>query len=91
MASIVPGNVGGVRDKAKGASLELRLKRVRDLCTRLEADLVRPRIRTSEACQSIIQYTKNTKDFMVPSAWGSIDKREDPYNPPSDRGCCILM
>ncbi|KAK9356749.1 GGL domain-containing protein [Lipomyces doorenjongii] len=91
MASIVPGSVGGVRDKTKGSSLELRLKRVRDLCSRLEADLVRPRIRTSEACQSIIQYTKNTKDFMVPSVWGSIDKREDPYNPPSEGGCCSVM
>ncbi|KAJ8098733.1 GGL domain-containing protein [Lipomyces tetrasporus] len=91
MASIVPGSVGGVRDKAKVSSPELRLKRVRDLCVRLETDLARPRIRTSEACQSIIQYTKTTKDFMVPSVWGTIDKREDPYNPPSEGGCCSVM
>ena len=28
---------------------------------------------------SIISYTNSTKDFMVPSIWGSIPKGEDPY------------
>jgi hypothetical protein len=28
---------------------------------------------------SIISYTNQTKDFMVPSIWGGIPKGEDPY------------
>lgn len=42
------------------------------------------------AC-SLIQYTKATKDYMVPSVWGAIDKKDDPYAPTSQGGCCSIM
>ncbi|KAL8678078.1 MAG: hypothetical protein Q9186_005543 [Xanthomendoza sp. 1 TL-2023] len=35
----------------------------------------------------LIQYCQNTKDFMVPSLWGQVDKREDPYAPQQPNGC----
>lgn len=31
---------------------------------------------------------------MVPSVWGQVDRKEDPYNPQSsggDGGCCTVM
>lgn len=31
------------------------------------------------------------QDFMVPSRWGTIDKREDPYAPQQSNGCCSVM
>ena len=40
---------------------------------------------------SLIQYTKTTKDYMVPSVWGPVDKRDDPYAPASQGGCCVVM
>ncbi|KAL8874230.1 MAG: hypothetical protein Q9174_000422 [Haloplaca sp. 1 TL-2023] len=40
---------------------------------------------------SLIQYCQNTKDFMVPSIWGQVDKREDPYAPQQPNGCCSVM
>lgn len=43
------------------------------------------------ANHSLIQYTKVTKDFMVPSVWGPLDKKEDPYAPTSQGGCCSVM
>ncbi|KAK9480413.1 GGL domain-containing protein [Lipomyces japonicus] len=85
------GNVGAVRDK-KQSMAELKLKRLNDLVVRLTDDLNRPRVRTSEASRLVVEYTKNTRDFMLPSVWGSVDKKDDPYNPQSSSsGCCSLM
>ncbi|KAL8975489.1 MAG: hypothetical protein Q9197_000279 [Variospora fuerteventurae] len=43
------------------------------------------------ATTRLIQYCQNTKDFMVPSLWGQVDKREDPYAPQQPQGCCSVM
>ena len=40
---------------------------------------------------SLISYTKATKDYMVPSVWGTVDKKDDPYAPAAQGGCCIIM
>jgi len=40
---------------------------------------------------SIISYTNSTKDFMVPSTWGTVDKKDDPYAPQQSGGCCAVM
>lgn len=81
--------VGGKEKKQTMA--ELKLRRLTELNARLREDLDRPRVKVSEACQSMINYTKTTKDFMVPSTWGSVDKREDPYAPQqSGPNCCVI-
>ena len=41
--------------------------------------------------RSLIQYTKATKDYMVPSVWGAVDKKDDPYAPTTRNGCCTIM
>ncbi|ODQ50733.1 hypothetical protein SAICODRAFT_84547 [Saitoella complicata NRRL Y-17804] len=76
----------------KQSMSELKLKRLNELNARLREDLDRPRIKASEACESLIQYTKTTKDYMVPSVWGPVDKRDDPYAPQGggDGGCCVI-
>jgi guanine nucleotide-binding protein subunit gamma len=79
-----------VREK-KGSMQELKLRRLTELNTRLREDLERPRVKVSEACHSMINYTRTTKDFMVPATWGPVDKREDPYAPQQSGGCCIIM
>ena len=63
---------------------EIKLRRLTELNTRLREDLDRPRINVSEACAQLIAYTKTTKDYMVPSVWGNIDKKED-------RKYCMLL
>jgi len=42
---------------------------------------------------SLINYCNQTRDYMVPSVWGQVDKKEDPYNPQSggSDGCCVVM
>jgi hypothetical protein len=44
---------------------ELKLRRVTEHIQRLRDDLARPRVRVSEAAQSLIRYTRTTKDPLV--------------------------
>lgn len=69
---------------------ELKLRRLTELNGRLREDLERPRIKVSDACNSLINYTRTTKDFMVPAMWGHVDRREDPYAPRNDGSCCSI-
>ncbi|EPE36086.1 Transducin (heterotrimeric G protein), gamma chain [Glarea lozoyensis ATCC 20868] len=77
--------------KNKQSMADLKLRRLTELNNRLREDLERDRIPVSQAAKSIISYTSNTKDFMVPHLWGSVDKREDPYAPQQSGGCCVVM
>jgi guanine nucleotide-binding protein subunit gamma, fungi len=43
------------------------------------------------AFYSLINYCNSTRDYMVPSVWGQIDKKEDPYMPQQEGGCCSVM
>ncbi|CAG8682119.1 15466_t:CDS:2, partial [Cetraspora pellucida] len=52
---------------------ESKLQRLVELNQRLRRELDHPRIRVSEASN------RNTRDFLVPSVWGSVDRRDDPY------------
>ncbi|KAF9514469.1 hypothetical protein BS47DRAFT_872476 [Hydnum rufescens UP504] len=75
----------------KQSMSELKLRRLTEHNQRLRDDLARPRLRVSEASQSLINYCKQTKDHLVPSVWGPIGKGEDPYAPPA-QGCnCSIM
>ncbi|KAF3195590.1 hypothetical protein TWF106_005403 [Orbilia oligospora] len=68
-------NQAGAREPArekKGSMQELKLRRLTELNARLREDLERPRVKVSEACSSMINYTKTTKDFMVPATWGQV-------------------
>ncbi|CAD6583138.1 MAG: hypothetical protein CYPHOPRED_002244 [Cyphobasidiales sp. Tagirdzhanova-0007] len=46
--------------------------------SRLREDLDRPRIRISEAAQSLIRFCSQTRDLLVPSLWGAVEKTADP-------------
>ncbi|KZF25118.1 hypothetical protein L228DRAFT_265594 [Xylona heveae TC161] len=81
---------GDVKNK-KQSMADLKLRRLNELNLRLKEDLDRPRVKVSEAVLSLINYTNSTKDFMVPSLWGAVDKREDPYAPQQSGGCCTVM
>lgn len=70
---------------------DLKLRRLTELNARLREDLERERIPVSQAAKSILNYTNSTKDYMVPSIWGSIDKKDDPYTPQQSGGCCTVM
>ncbi|KFY07828.1 hypothetical protein V492_06788 [Pseudogymnoascus sp. VKM F-4246] len=76
--------------KNKQSMADLKLRRLTELNNRLREDLERDRIPVSRAAKSIIDYTNTTRDFMVPSVWGPVDKKDDPYTPQPSGGCCVL-
>jgi len=82
---------GGNPHNKRQNMAELKLRRLNELNVRLKEDLERPRIKVSEASMSLIQYCNTTKDFMVPSLWGQVEKGGDPYAPQSSAGCCAVM
>jgi guanine nucleotide-binding protein subunit gamma len=45
--------------------------------------------------ESLIRHCKSTKDHLVPSVWGPVNKNEDPFSSVpaggSKGGCCSLM
>ncbi|PKX94757.1 guanine nucleotide-binding protein subunit gamma [Aspergillus novofumigatus IBT 16806] len=81
---------GDVKNKKQSVA-DLKYRRLTELNARLKEDLDRPRVKVSEAAMSLINYCNNTRDFMVPSVWGQVDKREDPYAPQQQGGCCTVM
>ncbi|ORY80786.1 guanine nucleotide-binding protein subunit gamma [Protomyces lactucae-debilis] len=91
----VAGTAGsGTTASAKKQSMsEIKLRRLSELNIRLKEDLDRPRVKVSEACETLIAFCKNTKDHMVPSVWGPLEKHEDPYNLQTSKstGCCVCM
>ncbi|GJF00571.1 G-protein gamma subunit [Phanerochaete sordida] len=76
----------------KQSMSELKLRRLEEHNQRLREDLNRPRIKVSEASVSLIKYCKTTKDYLIPSVWGTVSKAEDPYAPQAQEGCkCTIM
>ncbi|KAK5692837.1 Guanine nucleotide-binding protein subunit gamma [Elasticomyces elasticus] len=81
---------GDVKNKKQSVA-DLKYRRLTELNARLKEDLDRPRVKVSEASMSLINYCSNTRDFMVPSVWGPVEKRDDPYAPQQQGGCCVVM
>ncbi|KAI9137654.1 guanine nucleotide-binding protein subunit gamma [Paraphysoderma sedebokerense] len=70
---------------------ELKLKKLVEYNNRLKEQLDMPRMTVSEASQSLIKYVKTTKDFLVPSVWGTVDKKDDPYGPIGGPCSCTIV
>ncbi|RIB13086.1 guanine nucleotide-binding protein subunit gamma [Gigaspora rosea] len=70
---------------------ESKLQRLVDYNQRLRRELDQPRVRVSEASASLIRYCRNTRDFLVPSVWGSVDRRDDPYASTSSTCNCYIL
>eukprot|EP00043_Microstomoeca_roanoka_P006296 m.61737 g.61737 ORF g.61737 m.61737 type:complete len:75 (+) comp13355_c1_seq1:220-444(+) len=55
----------------------------------LKAELSIERMKVSEACKSITNYCKTTKDPMIPSIWGRMDDKDNHYK--DKRSMCALL
>ena len=47
------------------------------------------KVEVSEAAASIAAFAEQTEDKMIPSKWGKLDDKENPYKK-SKGGCSIL-
>ncbi|KAI9230703.1 MAG: guanine nucleotide-binding protein subunit gamma [Piptocephalis tieghemiana] len=70
---------------------ELKLKKLQETNARLRQQLEMPRIPVSDASASLVQYVQSTRDTLLPSIWGPLDKREDPYAPVGGGCTCTVM
>lgn len=78
--------------------LVLKLKRITELNGKLRDTLSRDRIYASNASYSIINYTQDTKDYVIPDVWGYMQPGENPFRLNRQRkggdaqdGCCTIM
>eukprot|EP00842_Homolaphlyctis_polyrhiza_P000621 jgi/Hompol1/155/HPOL_003887-RA len=69
---------------------ELKLRKLMEHTQRLKEQLDLPRIKVSEASQTLIKYVTTTKDYLIPSVWGAVDKKEDPFQA-GGGGCCTVQ
>ncbi|UNI21287.1 Guanine nucleotide-binding protein subunit gamma [Purpureocillium takamizusanense] len=88
--------LNGTRQKrdvplSREARAQLQLKRIEKINLRQQEELGRERVPVSVAAMSIVKYCSETKDYMVPSAWGRIPRDEDPYATKQSNGCCTAM
>ncbi|GAA6000751.1 Ste18p [Rhodotorula paludigena] len=81
----------GAKNAGKPSMSELKLRRLTEHNQRLREDLERQRVRVSEASASLIRYCKTTRDYLIPSVWGPVQKGEDPYAPQASGGCCSVQ
>ncbi|ORY05851.1 guanine nucleotide-binding protein subunit gamma [Basidiobolus meristosporus CBS 931.73] len=71
---------------------ETKLKKILEHNARLREQLSIPRAAVSEAAMSLVKFSKCTRDPLLPSVWGPVEKREDPYAPNTSSNCaCSVM
>ncbi|KAJ2787005.1 Guanine nucleotide-binding protein subunit gamma [Coemansia interrupta] len=72
--------------------LDHKLRKIIEHNNRMKEQLELPRIPVSQASESLISYTQNTKDYLLPSIWGP--PSQDPFasQPSGACGCswCIM-
>ncbi|KAI8322571.1 G-protein gamma subunit [Martensiomyces pterosporus] len=69
---------------------EHKLRKLTEYNNRVKELLELPRIPISQASQSLISYTQNTKDYLLPSIWGP--PPQDPFASQASGGCgCSVM
>ncbi|KAL1916008.1 uncharacterized protein VTP21DRAFT_6012 [Calcarisporiella thermophila] len=69
---------------------ESKLRKMQEHIQRLREYHELPRIRVSEASESLIKYCSSTRDPLVPSVWGPLGRGEDPFVPQAAIGCCVV-
>lgn len=84
--------------------LLLKLKRINELNDKLKGVLARDRIYASNASYSIINYTQQSRDYVLPEIWGYMSPGENTFRngnraPRQSRGstgsspggCCTIV
>ncbi|KAI1318061.1 hypothetical protein EDD11_007295 [Mortierella claussenii] len=70
---------------------EMRLQRQLEHNKKLREQYERDRISVSQASILLIQYCQARRDMFIPTVWGEVDKKDDPFEmQPSGCGCNIM-
>ncbi|KAF9928122.1 hypothetical protein FBU30_002624 [Linnemannia zychae] len=70
---------------------EARLQRQLEHNKKLREQFERNRISVSQASILLIQYCQTKRDMLVPTVWGDLDVKDDPFEAkPAGCGCSIM-
>ncbi|KAK9703757.1 Guanine nucleotide-binding protein subunit gamma [Basidiobolus ranarum] len=72
------------------AMSEQKLKKMLEQNNRLREQLDLPRVPVSQASQMLIKYVSTTRDYLVPSVWGTPGANDPFVNKSSGCECTIL-
>ncbi|KJE98106.1 hypothetical protein CAOG_08125 [Capsaspora owczarzaki ATCC 30864] len=70
--------------------VDQKTERMKKTVDALSAELKFNRIKVSEAAKLLKDYCKDTKDPLIPSIWGRLDDKENPYAKDKGKGCLVL-
>ncbi|ORZ02283.1 G-protein gamma subunit [Syncephalastrum racemosum] len=68
---------------------EAKLNRLLDYNRQLKDQLNIQRVTVSAASDSLFEFCQSTKDPMVPSVWGPMEKHEDPFAA-KNKNCSLM-
>ncbi|KAF9432987.1 hypothetical protein BGZ76_010031 [Entomortierella beljakovae] len=72
-------------------STEMRLQRQLEHNKKLREQYERDRISVSQASISLIQFCQERRDMFIPTVWGDVEKKDDPFeSKPAGCGCVIM-
>ncbi|KAG0370599.1 guanine nucleotide-binding protein subunit gamma [Gamsiella multidivaricata] len=70
---------------------EMRLQRQLEHNKKLREQYERDRISVSQASILLIQFCQARRDMFIPTVWGEVDKKDDPFEvQPTGCGCSIM-
>ncbi|KAG0239034.1 hypothetical protein BGX31_003098 [Mortierella sp. GBA43] len=69
----------------------MRLMRQLEHNKRLREQFERERIPVSEASVLLIRYCQERRDMFIPTVWGEVDKKDDPFESQSVGCGCSIM
>ncbi|KAF9570761.1 hypothetical protein EC968_001411 [Mortierella alpina] len=70
---------------------EMRLQRQLEHNRKLREQYERDRISVSQASVLLIQYCQERRDMFIPTVWGEVDKKDDPFEvKPAGCGCSVM-
>ncbi|KAF9906217.1 hypothetical protein EC991_000844 [Linnemannia zychae] len=73
------------------ASTEARLQRQLEHNRKLREQFERSRISVSQASILLIQYCQTQRDMLIPTVWGDLDAKDDPFEVKAAGCACSLM
>jgi len=89
--SVNPDAAMAYRQRKIQQHAEKKYQKLCRLTNRLRDQLRLQTIPVSKAACSLVNYTISVKDPLLPSVWGPIEKRDNPYAATNSKCSCIIM
>ncbi|ORX76381.1 hypothetical protein BCR32DRAFT_224294 [Anaeromyces robustus] len=89
--NVNPDAAMAYRQRKMQQAAERKYQKLCRLTNRLRDQLRLQTIPVSKAACSLVNYTISVKDPLLPSVWGPIEKRDNPYAANNTTCSCIIM